>query len=93
MRENKQMSRKKASLPSSQLFDSDSRGSSIGGKGFRKSGGGMGVVKNKFKMMKSQEAIGEFIAGVQKIQNNDNYPPVHPKKERKHLKPVMEEIS
>ena len=49
-------------MPSSQLFDNDKRGS----KGPRKSGG-MGVANNKYKMMKSQEAIGEYIASVQKI--------------------------
>ena len=48
-------------MPSSQLFDSDSRPSKRGG------GGNRGYIKNKFKMMKSQEAIGEFIAGVQKL--------------------------
>lgn len=66
MDERPSKSRKKASMPSSQLFESDSRGGNKqpkreGGKGART------FVKNKFKMMKSQEAIGEFIAGVQKL--------------------------
>lgn len=61
MYEGPSKSRKKSSMPSSQLFESDSRPSKRGG------GGNRGYIKNKFKMMKSQEAIGEFIAGVQKL--------------------------
>lgn len=49
-------------MPSSQLFESDGRGGNKKSK--RDGGGGKSVIKNKFKMMKSQEAIGEFIAGV-----------------------------